>query len=73
MRKLILSLLALNTALSAAAVLQVRAMRKNGTVAVCCGLEPGAEEDDVRKDPVDEGFENLMRFSVNGKTGFETE
>lgn len=24
-------------------------------------------------DPIDEGFENIMRFSVNGKTGFETE
>lgn len=24
-------------------------------------------------DPMDEGFENIMRFSVNGKTGFETE
>ena len=73
MRKLILSLLALNTALSAAAVLQIRAMRKNGTVAVCYGVEPGAEEGDAQKDPVDEGFENLMRFSVNGKTGFESD
>ena len=26
-----------------------------------------------RQDPMDEGFENIMRFSVNGKTGFETE
>ena len=24
-------------------------------------------------DPIDEGFENIMRFSVNGKTGFETQ
>ena len=24
-----------------------------------------------RPDPMDEGFENIMRFSVNGKTGFE--
>lgn len=24
-------------------------------------------------DPIDEGFENIMRFSVNGKTGFETD
>ncbi len=24
------------------------------------------------KDPVDEGFENIMRFSVNGQTGFES-
>lgn len=24
-------------------------------------------------DPIDEGFENIMRFSVNGKTGFERE
>ena len=26
-----------------------------------------------RQDPMDEGFENIMRFSVNGKTGFEPE
>ena len=26
-----------------------------------------------RQDPMDEGFENIMRFSVNGKTGFEQE
>lgn len=25
----------------------------------------------VRPDPMDEGFENIMRFAVNGKTGFE--
>lgn len=25
------------------------------------------------QDPMDEGFENIMRFSVNGKTGFEQE
>lgn len=24
-------------------------------------------------DPMDEGFDNIMRFSVNGKTGFESE
>jgi len=24
-------------------------------------------------DPMDEGFENIMRFAVNGKTGFEQE
>ena len=24
-------------------------------------------------DPMDEGFENIMRFAVNGKTGFETQ
>lgn len=33
------------------------------------------QKDDVvryeRKDPVDEGFENIMRFNVNGRTGFE--
>lgn len=25
------------------------------------------------KDAMDEGFDNIMRFSVNGKTGFEIE
>ena len=24
-------------------------------------------------DPIDEGFENIMRYAVNGKTGFEQE
>ena len=24
-------------------------------------------------DPIDEGFENIMRFAVNGKTGFDAE
>lgn len=24
-------------------------------------------------DPIDEGFENIMRYAVNGKTGFERE
>lgn len=26
-----------------------------------------------KADPMDEGFENIMRFSVKGKTGFEPE
>ena len=30
-----------------------------------------AVEESQRPDPMDEGFENIMRFSVNGKTGFE--
>lgn len=30
-----------------------------------------AMEESQRPDPMDEGFENIMRFSVNGKTGFE--
>lgn len=25
----------------------------------------------AKKDPIDEGIENILRFSVNGKTGFE--
>ena len=29
--------------------------------------------DQAAADPMDEGFENIMRFSVNGKTGFETQ
>lgn len=45
-------------------------------------LTPGEEERNERAveqamkaaaDPMDEGFENIMRFSVNGKTGFEQE
>lgn len=33
---------------------------------------PAAEEKPEGKpDPMDEGFENLMRFTVMGKTGFE--
>ena len=24
-------------------------------------------------DPIDEGFENIMRFAVNGRTGFDAE
>lgn len=45
-------------------------------------LAPGEEERNERAveqamkaaaDPMDEGFENIMRFSVNGKTGFEQE
>ncbi len=27
----------------------------------------------MARDRVDEGFENIMRFSVNGTTGFESE
>lgn len=33
-------------------------------------------EHELRKqapDPIDEGFENIMRYAVNGKTGFEQE
>lgn len=30
---------------------------------------PSAEP--TRRDPIDEGIENIMRYAVNGKTGFE--
>lgn len=30
-----------------------------------------AVEREMEKGSVDEGFENIMRYSVNGKTGFE--
>lgn len=33
---------------------------------------PAADPAEKRPDPMDEGFESLMRYSVNGKTGFET-
>lgn len=33
---------------------------------------PAADDPAEKKpDPMDEGFENLMRYEVNGKTGFE--
>ena len=32
-----------------------------------------AEHHTNQPDPMDEGFENIMRFAVNGKTGFEVE
>lgn len=31
------------------------------------------DEESSKRDPIDEGIENIMRFSVNGKTGFEQE
>ncbi len=30
-----------------------------------------APERAPKKDPIDEGFENIMQYSVGGKTGFE--
>lgn len=30
-------------------------------------------EDVARENKIDEGFENIMRFEVSGKTGFEQE
>jgi len=39
------------------------------------GGEGAAEQagKEAAADPMDEGFENIMRFSVRGKTGFENE
>lgn len=37
------------------------------------GEAPVKEREEPGKDPVNEGFENLMTFSVRGKTGFEGE
>lgn len=49
---------------------QLRRMERRGG-----GAEAPAEvgEGAKRLDPIDEGFENLMTFSVMGKTGFERE
>ena len=49
------------------------------TAAVYCKLclpsrekrTDAAVEREMEKGSVDEGFENIMRYSVNGKTGFE--
>ena len=39
---------------------------------VCALCEERKDVDtDHRKDLVDEGFENIMRYAVSGKTGFE--
>ena len=54
------------------------------TVGLYCRLLPPGGEDRDRRgaekapeqaaaDPIDQGFENIMRFSVHGKTGFERE
>lgn len=34
-------------------------------------VEEAMRQEAAKADPMDEGFENIMRFSVNGKTGFE--
>ena len=36
-------------------------------------VEAALRREAEKADPMDEGFENIMRFSVNGKTGFEPE
>jgi hypothetical protein len=35
------------------------------------GMVKRTETTEAQRDRMDEGFENLMMFSVNGKTGFE--
>lgn len=37
------------------------------------GEGDAAAAEEKQPDPMDEGFENLMRFSVRGKTGLERE
>jgi hypothetical protein len=39
--------------------------------AIDAAAEEDRDEERERRGSFDEGFENLMRFSVNGKTGFE--
>lgn len=34
-------------------------------------LERKVEDSISRRDPMDEGIENILTFNVNGKTGFE--
>lgn len=37
-------------------------------------IHPATSPEDVtRENKIDEGFENIMRFEVGGKTGFEQE
>lgn len=31
------------------------------------------QEHETRKDPIDEGIDNILRYAVDGKTGFEQE
>lgn len=65
----VLVLLAVNVTLTA--VLFVRVVGRPEPVE---RSHPAAErEEQFRENRIDEGFENIMRFQVGGKTGFEQE
>ena len=59
--------LALSVALYRAIVLPDEEARNEAAV------ERAMAREAEQADPMDEGFENIMRFSVNGRTGFEQE
>lgn len=65
---LLLFVLVLTTADTAMiALVFLRLYRNAGTER----LERKVEERLSKRDPMDEGIENILTFSVNGKTGFE--
>lgn len=63
---ILLVLIVLLEAIEAAAIVKRRLGRKAGNEA-----DAEAEEPRRQESRMDEGFENLMRFSVGGKNGFE--
>lgn len=64
-------LLCIDIALTAAVLAAV--LRKPAAVPEPVRKDEKKPEEAAQKTPdyLDEGFENIMRFSVNGKTGFE--
>ena len=74
MQKLFLGLMGLSLMLNAATLWQVLSLRKFGLQAICVDLEQAEEEEfEERGKAIDEGFENIMRFSVKGRSGLETD
>lgn len=65
---IVVVLAAADAALTAALLIRTRRGTGDGPGAA---VEPTDAVEDTR-DTLDEGFENLMRFQVGGKTGFET-
>lgn len=61
----------LSLGVSASTLLLLRRMEKSLTDTG--PGDSGTEDRRPEANPIDEGFENLMRFSVGGKTGFERE
>lgn len=65
----VLVLLAVNVTLTAILFVRVVGKPEPGERS-----HPAAErEEQTRENRIDEGFENIMRFEVGGKTGFEQE
>ena len=64
-------LLLLNVALTVTMLVVVVGRRPAEEVRA---VHPANQPEDVaRENKIDEGFENIMRFEVGGKTGFEQE